>query len=1247
MSTTPKVSVLTPIYNVEKYLRQCLDSLAAQTLKEIEFICINDGSTDNSLEIVQEYAYRDDRFVIIDKQNSGYGISMNMGLEKARGEYIGIVESDDYAEPTMFEVLYSIAQQNNCDIARGNRFRLTENSDTFDEVLKDLPYNQVFKPLELQEIFVPAPCIWTQIYRRQFLAENEIRFLETPGASFQDTGFVYKSYIAANRMILTKDAFLHYRMDNANSSVKSSSKVFCVVDEFHSIDNFIEERPDALNAFKYNLEALRYQAYQWNYSRLGWRARHEFIGAFADDLKKAQAQGRLSDSAFTVREWDRVMRLIDDPEQVFDNEAPLVSVIVPAYNCEKHIEYTLELLKKQSLKRIEVIVVNDGSEDNTQQIVEDFCATDGRFTLINQTNQGLGGARNTGLDNASGKYISFIDGEDGVPQIGLEMLYRTAEMEEADCAIGVIEEFSPIEKHQFERTKSLSKKKLIEKYDLDLVWSFSVNNKLFKRSIIEDNRLRFTDTFAEDGPFCMSYLYKCKKIVGCPYITLNYRRDLFWDGFSLTRESSGAKVHDLVNNHEFIINAATDSLKEDIEAATTELERRKLACLQYVYINELHRRLASYLIDLQYRQLWLLDEETISYLINKVEEHRAFISDEDWQRMAAWHNDLPLESGLLQKNALSETPLITIVITDSIRQSDYLEMLDCIYHNGFPRFEIIVNGSLEATTPQLFQKMPNLRFIQANRSNAEFKNAAIDNARAPMVLFIEDRVFPHIGSLKKLWTEASNTQADFVVAKIRKVEREREIGLYYRSQKVLFDKRHSDGFSYRDDLNQLDCSLNNKLIKTASVKRKNFQFSNSSIEDCKKLYELLEFKKMPGIIFFTDISEAEFLSGTDKALYEKCRLERYRARVFDEKALSKKASETLAPLPTRVRKKILRTFPKKKVLFFSNRGMSDNMRLIYSVLDGEKVSRTELPPHSAAYDAEVETLIRRSKLIVTDDTCQYLRSIKLGKDQHVVQLWHALGAFKKFGLDNLRVGPSFERKAHDQYDAVIVSSDFIRPIYAQAFGIPVSKVHALGSSRTDILLDASINELKQATFYASNPELKGKTIVLYCPTFRQENGKQCLWNPCIDWDSLNGTLKDSDTVMIVKAHPLERFDLLEGRNYSNILRMDDCTSNDLLIVADLLVTDYSSIVFDAALLNKPTLFYCPDLEQYQTGFYINFPNDLYGDVIESPTELPDAITNAISAGIDENRLKLFKKKFLEACDGHSTERIVMFLHQYL
>ena len=116
MSKDIKVSIIIPVYNVEQYLPKCLDSIINQTLKDIEIICINDGSTDNSLSILKEYASKDDRMIIIDKENKGQGIARNLGIKKAKGKYIGFVDPDDWVDIQMFEKMYNQAQKLNSEI---------------------------------------------------------------------------------------------------------------------------------------------------------------------------------------------------------------------------------------------------------------------------------------------------------------------------------------------------------------------------------------------------------------------------------------------------------------------------------------------------------------------------------------------------------------------------------------------------------------------------------------------------------------------------------------------------------------------------------------------------------------------------------------------------------------------------------------------------------------------------------------------------------------------------------------------------------------------------------------------------------------------------------------------------------------------------------------------------------------------------------------------------------------------------
>ncbi|WP_172136048.1 glycosyltransferase [Adlercreutzia sp. ZJ473] len=334
---TPRVSVVVPVYNVERYLPSCLESLIGQTLRDIEIIIVNDGSTDGSLSIIKEYASRDDRIVVIDKENGGYGHSMNRGFEKARGEYIGIVESDDCARPTMFQRLYEQGSRHDADVVRSNYFTMSNDGSTFGLIdvlsLSHAPYYTAFNPQDYPDILRGSPAIWTGIYKRSFLEENNVSFLETPGASYQDTGFMLKVWGAANRAVIMREAFLNYRIDNANSSVKSGAKVFCVCDEYESFEEFLSARPERSEAFRKMVVAKKYETYLWNYNRLDNALKPEFLEKMTEEFSEAEEKNALDQSLFSPVEWNELQAVISNPEAL---SGKALTVVPPALDPGEH-----------------------------------------------------------------------------------------------------------------------------------------------------------------------------------------------------------------------------------------------------------------------------------------------------------------------------------------------------------------------------------------------------------------------------------------------------------------------------------------------------------------------------------------------------------------------------------------------------------------------------------------------------------------------------------------------------------------------------------------------------------------------------------------------------------------------------------------------------------------------------------------------------------------------------------------------
>ena len=303
----PAVSVLVPCYNVEKYIRQCMDSIVNQTLADIEIICLNDGSTDGTLAILQEYAAKDSRVRIIDKPNSGYGDSMNKGLEAATGEYIGIVESDDWAEADMFESLYALAKEHDCDMVKSNYFDYRGGESTLVEVLPEESLLQVLTPRKRTEIFFKPTYIWTDLFRREWLNRHKIRFQPTPGASYQDIGFNFKTLACAERAFFIKRAFLHYRRDNEASSVNNRGKTYCVCDEYREIERFISEDRSLTHLSPVALYR-KYQVYYWNFRRLRMPLDSEFCMSASKEFRKDFAQGRVEEKLFKTKHYRKLRR---------------------------------------------------------------------------------------------------------------------------------------------------------------------------------------------------------------------------------------------------------------------------------------------------------------------------------------------------------------------------------------------------------------------------------------------------------------------------------------------------------------------------------------------------------------------------------------------------------------------------------------------------------------------------------------------------------------------------------------------------------------------------------------------------------------------------------------------------------------------------------------------------------------------------------------------------------------------------
>lgn len=316
-----KVSIIIPTYNVESYLKECMDSVTRQTLKDIEIICINDGSTDNSLDILKSYARNDNRIVIVDKKNEGYGVGMNIGLDRATGEYIGIVEPDDFVPLNMYEDLYNKAKEENLDFVKADFYRFKRNAKNGDMELKYFhlsknpdDYNKVFDPSHKPDAIRYEMNTWSGIYRRAFLEEHHIRHNTTPGASFQDNGFFFQTFVFAKKAMIVDTPYYMNRRDNPNSSVHNRGKVYAMNIEYDYIREILLEHPDIWERFKYIYWLKRYNNGNFTLNRIGDEYKREYVYRMSQEFKEADQRGELNQSVFTEKSWSRLQFLIKDPD---------------------------------------------------------------------------------------------------------------------------------------------------------------------------------------------------------------------------------------------------------------------------------------------------------------------------------------------------------------------------------------------------------------------------------------------------------------------------------------------------------------------------------------------------------------------------------------------------------------------------------------------------------------------------------------------------------------------------------------------------------------------------------------------------------------------------------------------------------------------------------------------------------------------------------------------------------------------
>lgn len=538
-----KISTIIPIYNGEKYIKQCLDSIINQTLTDIEIICVNDGSTDNSLFILEKYATKDSRIKIINMNNYGAGVARNIGLKKAKGEYISFVDADDFIDLNTYELLYNYAKPNDLDMLFFQMVNYIEssgnliNTDLYDHkcFIDSLKKNVIFNYKDTKEQLFSIPvCAVSKIYKKEFLKENNLYFPE--GILFEDNAFFYQSYFKAKKLGFIEKNLYKRRRHDSSLTQNINKRVFDIVPATNLVLNVFLKDNSLYDTYKkqvinhsfsmilewFKKSPLELKEDFFHIAKtefLGFtKLKNEFLDCLSENylnifnlfLSSKYYLDFIAEYKLSLVEYSSV---IDSVKKDYK-----ISVIIPIFNTGDIIHRTFMSIINQTIgyEDIEVIMVDDCSTDKTSEIIDEYAHKYDGFKAIHlKNNTGSPGTpRNVGIKEASADYIMFLDHDDFFEINAFETLYDEILKADQDLVFGNYNSITngklnnisfPNEKWGY--FKDIGENERFVASPPPSIWT-----KLFKKELIIKNNILFPTILGEDAIFLSKVLLNAKGI---------------------------------------------------------------------------------------------------------------------------------------------------------------------------------------------------------------------------------------------------------------------------------------------------------------------------------------------------------------------------------------------------------------------------------------------------------------------------------------------------------------------------------------------------------------------------------------------------------------------------------------------------------------------------------------------------------------------------------------------------------------
>lgn len=868
-----------------------------------------------------------------------------------------------------------------------------------------------------------------------------------------------------------------------------------------------------------------------------------------------------------------------------------VSVIIACYNAEKYLAEAIYSAANQSLSAsdYEIIAVNDGSTDETLSILKAYSKEYSNIKVLNKENGGPSSARNLGLKEAEGEYIYFFDADDIMEYDSLECLYNRAKEQNADMVIARYDIFSKTKKSPVTNINEMVQQDTIDKYDTRILWTFALWNKLFKKSVIDENDITFPPVSnAEDGVFVFRYTCKTKKITGLDKIILHYRKAYNGVADSITTAVSKKSIVGYMTAHEIIYKTITDGMLcdyPDLKSIDDIEKNLKLS----LYINEFYKKLVHLAINQFYAKTLFLDEECIKIVTDSIKNYCSKMSPITLSELQNKHPEVPLYNLGSSKKELLSHGYITAVLYGN--DCVFIECLRSIVNQNLIGIKIVLNDSAKDIVKNAGLLYDNIEFINAD-SEAELFSTALENADTDIIVFCDSKFIYANNAFRVANRRFMKEKYDFLTGAVY-------IDSCFTSVPIDASSRVIEEYQtglQTNGITAFDNLLANKFFSTDFLKKINADITDKRITElcyrkgycAKTLNKQLTFKG----------SENEFIDylGSDaKKLYSD---------------ITNNSTSTLMP-----GKDIDSSIKNQVCIIVKKDNLQNNGKILRRKLNA-KAKVFEIESAADLSKSSISKAIENSSVVVSEMALPHLSTYTPKKGQRFILCFDTA---ELFDLSALKPEPSFEK-----YDMITVTDSCIIPVCADKLSLEEKVFSATGSVKSDALLSSDTNIIKK------NKILKGKEVILCI------SGSKKISTNGIDFDSLSSSL-NADQIVITN-YKLDR-------EYPNIITMPKYSVRELMLVSDMLICDYSPAVFECSLLNKPIVFFCPDMNINNVGYCLHYPEDVPSYLIRTQEEL-NAFVADKTKHIVHHAQHSFAKKYMSSCDGKSADRIAKIINDY-